>query len=219
MFYKIAFFLIFFHFSKAIDQVYYIAADEIVWNYAPSGIDQFSLIPFDSNEAMGSMLNTKIYTEKTNLTLGRVFTKVIYREYTNNEFSKLKPRSQEESHLGILGPLIRATVGDTIIVFFRNNARFPFSMHPHLVVYDKMNEGAPYFDNSTKMSNSTEFDGNSVPPGMTWRYVWRVTEDTGPGPNDPSSILSMYHSHVDEVKEKKKKKIFNFKSLNYRQWT
>jgi hephaestin len=29
-------------------------------------------------------------------------------------------------------------------------------------------------------------------------YTWEVPERAGPGPGDPSSILWMYHSHVDE---------------------
>ena len=38
-------------------------------------------------------------------------------------------------HTGILGPTIRAEVGDTIKVVFRNTASVPYSMHPHGVRY------------------------------------------------------------------------------------
>jgi FtsP/CotA-like multicopper oxidase with cupredoxin domain len=37
----------------------------------------------------------------------------------------------------MLGPVIRAQVGDTIKVTFRNNCSFPASIHPHGVFYDK----------------------------------------------------------------------------------
>ena len=38
-----------------------------------------------------------------------------------------------------------------------------------------------------------------IPPGSNWTFVWQVTERSGPGPADPSSIMWMYHSHFDEV--------------------
>jgi FtsP/CotA-like multicopper oxidase with cupredoxin domain len=44
-------------------------------------------------------------------------------------------------------------------------------------------------------------DGNSVAPGATFTYVWHVPERAGPGPNDPSSIVWPYHSHVDERRD------------------
>jgi FtsP/CotA-like multicopper oxidase with cupredoxin domain len=34
-------------------------------------------------------------------------------------------------YLGMLGPILRAEVGETIRVVFKNNATHPFSMHPH----------------------------------------------------------------------------------------
>lgn len=33
------------------------------------------------------------------------------------------------------------------------------------------------------------------------RYVWKVPERSGPGPSDPSSIVWLYHSHVDEIRD------------------
>ena len=42
------------------------------------------------------------------------------------------------AHMGILGPVIRAQVGERIRVVFKNKARFPFSMHPHGVFIPKM---------------------------------------------------------------------------------
>jgi len=40
-----------------------------------------------------------------------------------------------------------------------------------------------------------------VPPGGTHVYNWRIPERAGPGPNDPSSILWLYHSHTDELRD------------------
>lgn len=43
-----------------------------------------------------------------------------------------------------LGPVIKAEVGESIRVTFRNNASRPFSIQPHGVSYRKSDEGAWY---------------------------------------------------------------------------
>ena len=43
--------------------------------------------------------------------------------------------------LSDLGPVIRATVGDTIKVVFKNNTPFPATMHPHGVRYNPEYDG------------------------------------------------------------------------------
>jgi hephaestin len=96
--------------------------------------------------------------------------------------------------LGLLGPVIRAQVGDTIQVVFKNNTRFAASVHPHGVFYAKNSEGAPYNDGT---SGPDKQDDN-VAPGRTVTYNWQVPDRAGPGPMDPSSVLWMYHGHVDE---------------------
>ena len=123
--------------------------------------------------------------------------KALYREYTDNSFKTLKPRPAEWEHLGFLGLVIRAEVGDTIHVVFRNNGQKPYSIHPHGVFYNKDSEGAPYSD-GTSGANKAD-DG--VPPGGTHEYVWQVPDRAGPGSADLNSVLWMYHSHVDEVRD------------------
>ena len=103
----------------------------------------------------------------------------------------------EWEHTGILGPILRAEVGDTIRVVFKNNATHPYSMHPHGVFYDKDSEGAGYNDGTS----GADKEDDAVPPGKTHIYTWRVPERAGPGPNDPSSIVWLYHSHTNEYKD------------------
>ncbi len=77
-------------------------------------------------------------------------------------------------------------------------------MHPHGVFYTKQNEGVPLNKNNTQdsmMNGNNATDGGMVSPGMRWTYEWLVPERAGPGPNDPSSIIWLYHSHVDEMKD------------------
>jgi FtsP/CotA-like multicopper oxidase with cupredoxin domain len=40
-----------------------------------------------------------------------------------------------------------------------------------------------------------------VAPGASHTYTWRIPERAGPGPNDPSSIFWLYHSHCDELRD------------------
>ncbi len=168
---------------------YYIAADEVEWDYAPSGMDQMMGMPFDTR--------AKTYMDRGPHRIGKVYYKAIFREYTDATFTKLKPRPPEWEHAGILGPILRAEVGDTIKVVFKNKATRPYSMHPHGVFYLKNSEGSAYNDSSS----AADKHGGAVPPGETHTYTWDVPERAGPGPNDPSSVVWLYHSHVNELKD------------------
>jgi manganese oxidase len=173
--------------SQAKVHTYYVAADEVEWNYAPHGIDKMMEMKF--------MGYSKLLTERGEHRIGTTYLKAVYREYTDETFTKLKQREPEWEHLGILGPVLRGEVGDTIKVIFKNNASHPYSMHPHGVFYKKFSEGSGYAD------GTNEPDKNGVPPGKTHVYTWEVPERAGPGPNDPSSIVWLYHSHADEPKD------------------
>ncbi len=166
---------------SATTRVYWIAADEVNWDYAPS-------FPINRMSGKEFMADQRVFVEDE---IGRRYLKSIYREYTEG-FGKLKQRGEREQHLGILGPVIRANVGDNIVIHFRNNTRFPASIHPHGVFYTKAHEGSSYDD-----GDSNTADG-SVAPGDEYTYQWDVPLRAGPGENDPSSIAWIYHSHVDE---------------------
>jgi len=170
-------------------RTYYVAADEVNWDYAPSGRDEAMGMDFDAF--------AKEFTESGPHRIGRVYKKAVYREYTDATFSKLKQRSAEDQYLGIMGPILRGAVGDTIKIVFKNNATHPYSMHPHGVFYEKHSEGADYNDNT---SVADKEDG-CVAPGGTHNYVWEIPERAGPGPNDPSSVFWLYHSHCDEIRD------------------
>jgi FtsP/CotA-like multicopper oxidase with cupredoxin domain len=170
-------------------RTYYIAADEVNWNYAPSGMNAMMGMPFDAYQQVFAVRNLH--------RIGSVYRKAVYREYADATFRTLKPRPPDQLYLGILGPIIHAEVGDTIKVVFRNNASHPYSMHPHGVLYAKDSEGSAYNDGS---SGASKIAG-AVPPGATYTYTWQVPERAGPGPNDPSSVVWFYHSHVEDQRD------------------
>lgn len=176
--------------AKPSIRTYYISADKVPWDYAPSGHDMIT------GEAFGDAAN--VFVESGPDRIGRVYYKALYREYTDASFTTLRADvdaayAERWAHLGTLGPAIQAQVGDTIVVVFRNDTELSISVHPHGVFYDKASEGAPYDDGTDAK------DDDAVPPGGTYTYTWPVPERAGPGPKDGSSILWMYHSHTDEV--------------------
>jgi hypothetical protein len=135
---------------------YYIQAEDGLWDFAPT----------DQNLVHGGEI-PKPWTKS------HVFSKVRYIEYTDGTFSIRKPQPQ---WLGVLGPIIRAEVGDTVIVHFRNSAfraGGSYGMHPHGFRYTKDNEGAHYIRSGA---------GAEIEPGGRFDYVWIADEDSGPGP-------------------------------------
>ena len=170
-------------------RTYYVAADEVAWDYAPGEGNAITGEPYDSV--------ARVFVASGPTDIGHIHHKSVYREYTDSTFRALRPRDAGWQHLGILGPLLRAVVGDTIRVVFRNNTRYPASVHPHGVFYTKDSEGAPYADSTSGAAKADD----GVPTGGTHVYVWAVPPRAGPGPGDPGSVLWMYHSHVNDERD------------------
>lgn len=171
---------------SGVTRTYYVAAEEVDWDYAPTNTNLITGRDWEGfdREVMLPAADR----------IGRVYRKAIYREYTDSTFSTRKERPPEWEHLGILGPLLRASVGDTIRVVFRNNGTHPYSMHPHGVFYTKSSEGAPYADGTSGGDKADD----GVPPGGTHTYIWPVPERAGPAMGDGTTAFWMYHSHTDE---------------------
>jgi FtsP/CotA-like multicopper oxidase with cupredoxin domain len=151
---------------------YYIAAEDVVWDYAPSGRDLVH----------GRTLPEPYRTQTR-------WNKTRYIEYTDSAFSAKKP---QPDWLGILGPVIRAEVGDTILVTFLNRTSSTHSIHPHGLRYDKDNEGAAYLPYGK---------GAGIAPGERFTYRWQADRESGPTAGGPSSVVWWYHSHVDAERE------------------
>jgi FtsP/CotA-like multicopper oxidase with cupredoxin domain len=164
-------------------RLYYIAADEVDWDYTPHGRNLAGIPRLETAEDESGKGAKHV-----------VYHKAIYREYTDDTFRTLKTRPQQWEHLGILGPLIRAEVGDSIRVVFHNNTHLSVTMHPHGLAYTKDAEGALYNDGT----EGTVKADDRVAPGTTFTYIWSVPERSGPAAMDGSSVLWMYHSHFVE---------------------
>uniref|UniRef100_A0A3P8Y2W5 ferroxidase n=1 Tax=Esox lucius TaxID=8010 RepID=A0A3P8Y2W5_ESOLU len=187
---------------------YFIAAEEVLWDYAPSQV----------NHGTGKPLNTDSDSETFFQTgsnrIGGKYKKVHYVEYTDNTFAVRKERSPEEQHLGILGPVIRAEEEDTIKVVFRNKATRPFTMQPHGVQYSIEQSGTLYYNELEESYTAKKLrelkketrtvtppPAALVKPGTTHTYEWVVPKEGGPVKDDADCITYFYYSAVDPVKD------------------
>ena len=152
---------------------YWVAAENVMWNFAPSGKNLIK-----PSEGLGPWGVTLEYP------------KYRYIQYTDGSYTTKVPQPE---WMGILGPQLRAVEKDTLLVHFLNKADKPLTMHPHGVRYDNANDGADY--------EFSHEPGAKVMPGQSFTYTWLADNDSAPGKNDPSSIVWVYHSHVDSVTE------------------
>ncbi|KAG7467807.1 coagulation factor V [Solea senegalensis] len=158
-------------------KTYYISAEEVEWDYA--GYGQKRQDKMQQN------------TQKTS------FTKVVFRGYMDSSFRTPDIRGEMNEHLGILGPVIKAEVGQSIMVVFRNNANRPYSVHPNGVAYTKRTEGLSYEDGSTYWY---KFD-DEVQPNTTFTYLWKVDAKVGPLPDESDCRTWAYYSGVNPEKD------------------
>lgn len=174
-------------------RTYYIAVEETEWDYAPLGIDIMTGQAFEGTSAA--------YAKPGPNHIGNIYRKAVYREYTDATFATRKPRPQQDDYLGLLGPVVRAEVGDTIKVVFKNNASRPYSMHAPDDVFRARH--------AASSGTTVDADGfvtfgepeDTVQPAATVTYEWDVPERAGPQPGDPSSIVWVYYSRVNESKD------------------
>lgn len=77
--------------------------------------------------------------------IGNSYKKTIYKEYKDDSYME---EMVQPAWLGFLGPVLRAEVGDVILIHLKNFATRPYTIHPHGVFYEKDSEGKishPFF--------------------------------------------------------------------------
>ncbi|XP_046574976.1 hephaestin-like protein [Haliotis rubra] len=158
---------------------YYIAAEDVLWNYAPSGKDRYNGGGLHRGSAA-------LYFQHDRSSIGGTYKKAVYVEYTDKTFRVQKRRTSRDVHLGFLGPPIRAQVGDAIEVYFLNRADRTYSIHPNGVRHDKRNEGLLYQD---------------FQQGKMVKYHWSVPPSFGPEEDDAPCLTRMYSSGTNLMKD------------------
>lgn len=109
--------------SESETHVYYVAAEPVRWDYAPSGESRTTGARFDTSparltevprsedHALSKYYNVRETTYAPGAregleTTGRVYEKVLYRAYTDSTFRKRSTRPPEWEHAGLLRPVL-----------------------------------------------------------------------------------------------------------------
>ncbi|XP_017273415.1 ferroxidase HEPHL1 [Kryptolebias marmoratus] len=174
--------------KRSKERVYYVGIVEDLWDYAPSGKNLLNGKAIEEDD------HAYIFLEKGPHRIGRVYKKAVYREYTDATFTRTAPRPE---WLGFLGPVIRAEVGEVIVIHLKNFGSRSYSIHPHGVFYEKDTEGAFYPDGT---SNNFKKD-DMVPPGGRYTYRWEVKPEYAPTNDDANCLTWVYHSHFETPKD------------------
>ncbi|XP_008592159.1 PREDICTED: coagulation factor V, partial [Galeopterus variegatus] len=162
---------------------YFIAAEEVIWDYAP-------VIPENMDKKYKSLHLDNFLNQ-----IGKHYKKVVYRQYQDETFTKREENINIKED-GILGPIIRAQVRDTLKITFKNMASRPYSIYPHGVTF------SPYEDevNSSSISGSNTMI-RAVQPGETYTYKWNILEFDEPTENDAQCLTRPYYSDVDITRD------------------
>jgi len=155
--------------AEAATRQYWVAAKPVTWNVVPNGHDAVTGQQFDPSTT--------------------VFPTVAYKRYTRGWRRPLRnsPVSSSDQD-DIPGPLLRARVGDRVLVHFKNmDTTFdrPHSMHFHGVHYKPSSDGAFVPGFSGKDAD--------VKPGQTFTYRLRAGGD--------SVGVWPYHDHSPSMHE------------------
>ncbi|XP_032888937.1 coagulation factor V isoform X2 [Amblyraja radiata] len=150
-------------------RLHYIAAVGIEWVYSKRG---------------GHSLSAETKT----------FQKIVYKEYHDSGFSREKVGPEWR---GLLGPTLRAEVGDTLKIHFKNKAAYSFNFRPQGISDDKSAEG---FIHGSKLY--FESNDEHIKPMQEHTYEWKITKEVGPTTFDPQCLTYIYSSDVDVVKDR-----------------
>jgi FtsP/CotA-like multicopper oxidase with cupredoxin domain len=144
---------------------YWIVAEQRKWNIIP---------PKKNGYRVDQMLGQTINKGRT------TFDAYTYRAYSPNFAAPLGPGT-------VPGPTLEATVGETLVIHFRNNLPVPVTMHPHGLFYSNEMDGA--------YKGYWTDPGGFVQPGQEFTYVWECPEGTqgswvyhDHGPVDPIPV-------------------------------
>ncbi|XP_074863955.1 coagulation factor VIII isoform X2 [Carettochelys insculpta] len=164
--------------QEPVTWTHYIAAEEVVWDYAP-------VIPTSIDRSYASR-----FLEAGPQRIGSKYKKVMFVEYTDRTFQKRKVSDQRDT--GILGPVLKGEVGDQFVIVFKNLASRPYNIYPH---------GLTNISSYHPVKSSEGVKDIPVEPGQSFWYSWKVTTEDGPTDSDPRCLTRFYYSSIDPVRD------------------
>ncbi|XP_054647873.1 coagulation factor VIII [Dunckerocampus dactyliophorus] len=169
--------------GKTIHRYYYIAAEEISWDY---GIKKprHLIKPREMQRGMRKFLPE--------------YKKVVFKAYSNRDFLHPAKRGELHQHLGLMGPVIKVEVNDVLTVIFKNKASRPYSFHLQ-GVYDRTQGGGLVPSHSTSLPFGVP--GEPVQPGEARLYNWKIARQHGPTKAEFDCKAGAYYSTINKEKD------------------
>ncbi|XP_038555621.1 coagulation factor VIII isoform X3 [Micropterus salmoides] len=164
-------------------RTYYIAAEEITWDYGIRKPHQL-IKPREMRRGMRKFLPE--------------YKKVVFRAYRDKDFLLPVSRGEVQEHLGIMGPFIRAEINDLLTVIFKNKASRPYSFYLQGVYDHSQGAGSAQTHAS---SAPPGVPGKPVAPGEARTYNWRITKKQGPTDTEFNCKTGAYYSTVDKERD------------------
>ncbi|NXY24815.1 HPHL1 protein, partial [Atrichornis clamosus] len=158
-------------------RLYYIAAEEVEWDYASNKSSAPKIYNISSNEERYSKQKTVVGTGHTHSggqTLKHHFIKLALKAALTTGIFCLN-----------LGPLLHAEVGESVLIVFKNKASRPYSITAHGV---------------EEVGCEEQPETPITLPGEINTYRWNIPERSGPGKTDPNCITWVYYSTANFVK-------------------
>jgi hypothetical protein len=177
-------------------KTYFIGADEVEWDYTPSGQAQCADTnhvahlagAFAAQVASGFEPAEALYLRPGHHRIGSKYIKAQYRQYGDEDFDKLQMGHTSRfnsisEHLGLQGPVLEGTEGDVLEVQFWNRLRFPCNFY----VRGGVRSVGPH-DPTT-----------AVPPGAKRTFRFHLTAASAPEQtaNEGDTAVYSYQSMVD----------------------
>uniref|UniRef100_A0A8C9TNW4 Coagulation factor VIII-like n=1 Tax=Scleropages formosus TaxID=113540 RepID=A0A8C9TNW4_SCLFO len=160
---------------------HYIAAEEVVWDYAP--------------ELSGSE-STSDYVVRGPQRIGKVYKKAAYVEYTDKTF-----RVRKTTEKSLMGPVLRGEVEDKLKIVFKNLASVPFNIYPTgLARKDLKNNGVIPNETAVYMWTITAEDGptKADPRCLTRLYQSTVNPERDLASGLVGHLIVCYRKTLDK---------------------
>ncbi|KAL4631181.1 coagulation factor VIII-like [Arapaima gigas] len=154
--------------------VHYIAAEEIMWDYAPE---------------LSESDRTSEYVVRGSQRIGKVYKKAAYLEYTDETFTVQKTPGEN-----LMGPVLRGEVEDKLKIVFKNLASVPFNIYPTGLTSISL------LGNQASLKGK-DIKNYAVMPNATAVYVWTITSEDGPSKADPRCLTRLYQSTVNPIRD------------------
>ena len=164
--------------SDAMTRSYYIAAVEVEWDYAPRPYDVTTDQEFDAFESK--------YVENADDQIGRKYKKATFYGYTDDTFEERTSTPDSEDYLGLLGPIIRGQVGDTLEITVKNSLNFNITF---------VINGLQLLD----VNGTVLIKDKVIAPNTTETFIVEISSTNGPSSTDFSSVAYSYYSTNEEV--------------------